>query len=224
MTTSKDPKTAAAYTRASVEAYLQAAGAERQRILLAIADARSRIELAHRRQARLDALVAGATGQPVVTDQPAGGSEAGRTAAPPVPVPTLTPDRSAGGEVAEVAEVAGAGPDEPAVAEPAVAQPAVAQPAVAQPAVAGLGPDEPAVDEPPVNEPAVDEIPWPGIPVAARSGPDRAGSDRQEPARPVRGGPRRELERPAERRRVSVDEDGLLTLERTPAVTAVPRD
>jgi hypothetical protein len=194
MTTSKDPKTAAAYTRASVEAYLEAAGAERQRILLAIADARSRIELAHRRQARLEALVAGVTDQVGVTDPQTSGSDPSMSTAPPVSVPALTPDRSAVEHV----------PDEPAVAEHV--------------------PDEPAVAEHVPDEPGVDEIPWPGIPVAARSGPDRSARDRQEPGRTVRGGPRRELERPAERRRVSVDEDGLLRLERTPAGTAVPRD
>jgi hypothetical protein len=204
MTTSKDPKTAAAYTRASVEAYLEAAGAERQRILLAIADARSRIELAHRRQARLEALVAGVTDQVGVTDPQTSGSDPSMSTAPPVSVPALTPDRSAVEHV----------PDEPAVAEHVPDEPAVAEHV----------PDEPAVAEHVPDEPGVDEIPWPGIPVAARSGPDRSARDRQEPGRTVRGGPRRELERPAERRRVSVDEDGLLRLERTPAGTAVPRD
>ncbi|MGO8870970.1 MAG: hypothetical protein ACLQPH_06115 [Acidimicrobiales bacterium] len=57
MTTPSDRTSAAAYTRDSVEAYLRAAGAERLRIELAIAEARARTERAHRKLQRLDALV-----------------------------------------------------------------------------------------------------------------------------------------------------------------------
>jgi hypothetical protein len=56
MTSSVDPKSASAYTRASVEAYLQAAAAERARIELAIAEARARTERALGRAHRLHSL------------------------------------------------------------------------------------------------------------------------------------------------------------------------
>jgi hypothetical protein len=56
MTTPNDRKAASAFTRASVEAYLQAAAAERLRIELAITEARARTERARRKQHRLAAL------------------------------------------------------------------------------------------------------------------------------------------------------------------------
>ena len=72
MTTPNDGKTASAYTRASVEAYLQAAAAERLRIELAITEARSRTERARRKQQRLAALEDEATEEPDADGSAAG--------------------------------------------------------------------------------------------------------------------------------------------------------
>lgn len=83
MTSPIDPQEAPAYTRESVVAYLTAAEAERQRIRLAIADARGRTESARRRSGRLsslDQLSAGSTWEPTYVD------------APPVPTPPFIRD------------------------------------------------------------------------------------------------------------------------------------
>ncbi len=56
MTQPSDRQAAAAYTRESVEAYLEAAAAERMRIELAIAEARARTERARRKEERLRSL------------------------------------------------------------------------------------------------------------------------------------------------------------------------
>ena len=56
MPTSSDPKWTNAFTRASVEAYLEAADAECVRIEAAIAAARARTERAVTRQQQLDAI------------------------------------------------------------------------------------------------------------------------------------------------------------------------
>jgi hypothetical protein len=59
MTTPSDRKSAPAYTRESVESYLQAVEAERVRIEQAIGEARSRTQRALRRMHRLDLLERG---------------------------------------------------------------------------------------------------------------------------------------------------------------------
>ena len=56
MTKPSDRQAAAAYTRGSVEAYLEAAAAERMRIELAIAGARARTERARRKEGLLRSL------------------------------------------------------------------------------------------------------------------------------------------------------------------------
>jgi hypothetical protein len=74
MTTSTGNEAAPAYTRASVLAYLKAAEEERQRIRLAIAEARHRKELAMGRVDRIGALASdhltwnGSEGTPALAD------------------------------------------------------------------------------------------------------------------------------------------------------------
>ncbi len=75
-----DPQEAPAYTRESVMAYLRAAEVERQRIRLAIADARARTESARRRSGRLsslDQLSADAAWEPIRVAAPSVPAQAG---------------------------------------------------------------------------------------------------------------------------------------------------
>jgi hypothetical protein len=80
MTSPIDPQEAPAYTRESVMAYLRSAEAERQRIRLAIADARARTVSARRRTGRLSSLdqaSADSTWEPIRLDTPSAPAQAG---------------------------------------------------------------------------------------------------------------------------------------------------